>query len=473
MKNASEILAFFFLLWYALPVAEALRKGGVYMERDIMQELVAWKDAADRKPLLITGVRQCGKTYVMKEFGRRYFDDVAYFYFEGNKGLSSVFEYDLDPVRIIRELGSVVRGKGIIPGKTLVIFDEIQACSNAITSLKYFFETMPELHIICAGSLLGVSIKRENVSFPVGKVDRMQMYPMTFAEFLRADGGEAIYQSLQKFDLQRELPDLYRQPLEKYLKYYYIVGGMPEVVKKWVDTHNFEKVEQLQENILLDYSSGFAKHAPKGDIPKLNWIWDSIPKQLAKENNKFVFSHVKAGKRAAELEDALEWLVDAGLVYRLELVSKPELPLSFCADATYFKVYMSDVGLLRKKTGISYKTILEETELYGTFKGAFTENYVLLELLAQKKHPYFWRSGNTAELDFLFEEENQLIPMEAKAEISTRAKSYTQFVKKYNPAIGFKFSMKNVGANIVEQTMTYSVPLYLLWRLDAYLKADA
>ena len=257
------------------------------------------------------------------------------------------------------------------------------------------------------------------------------------------------------------------------MKYYYIVGGMPEVVKKWVDTHNFEKVEQLQENILLDYSSDFAKHAPKGDIPKLNWIWDSIPKQLAKENNKFVFSHVKAGKRAAELEDALEWLVDAGLVYRLELVSKPELPLSFCADATYFKVYMSDVGLLRKKTGISYKTILEETELYGTFKGAFTENYVLLELLAQKKHPYFWRSGNTAELDFLFEEENQLIPMEAKAEISTRAKSYTQFVKKYNPAIGFKFSMKNVGANIVEQTMTYSVPLYLLWRLDAYLKADA
>lgn len=439
------------------------------MERDIMKQLVDWKESADRKPLLLTGVRQCGKTYVCKQFGELYFEDVAYFYFEGNKGLASIFEYDFDVERIIDELGSIIRGKEIIPGKTLVIFDEIQSCPNAITSLKYFCENKPELHIVCAGSLLGVSIKRDNISFPVGKVDRLQMYPLSFAEFLRADGGEAIYEGVQKYGIDRELPELYTGKLEKALKYYYIVGGMPEVVSKWVETHSFEKVEKLQENILQDYSSDFAKHAPKTDIPKLGWIWESIPKQLAKGNNKFVFSHVKEGKRSSELEDALEWLIDAGLVYKLELVSHPELPLSFCSDATFFKIYLSDVGLLRKKSGVSYRTILEDSDLYKNFKGAFTENFVLTELVKQKIHPYFWRSGNTAELDFLFEYEDQIIPVEAKAEIHTRAKSYSQYCKKYSPRIGFKFSMKNVGNHIVERTTTYSVPLYLIWLVKKYI----
>ncbi|MBO5259335.1 MAG: ATP-binding protein [Agathobacter sp.] len=439
------------------------------MERDIMKQLVNWKESADRKPLLLTGVRQCGKTYVCKQFGEQYFEDVAYFYFEGNKGLASIFEYDFDVERIIDELGSIIRGKEIIPGKTLVIFDEIQSCPNAITSLKYFCENKPELHIVCAGSLLGVSIKRDNISFPVGKVDRLQMYPLSFAEFLRADGGEAIYEGVQKYGIDRELPELYTGKLEKALKYYYIVGGMPEVVSKWVETHSFEKVEKLQENILQDYSSDFAKHAPKTDIPKLGWIWESIPKQLAKDNNKFVFSHVKEGKRSSELEDALEWLIDAGLVYKLELVSHPELPLSFCSDATFFKIYLSDVGLLRKKSGVSYRTILEDSDLYKNFKGAFTENFVLTELVKQKIHPYFWRSGNTAELDFLFEYEDKIIPVEAKAEIHTRAKSYSQYCKKYSPQIGFKFSMKNVGNHMVESTTTYSVPLYLIWLVKKYI----
>lgn len=435
-----------------------------------MKQLLEWKDAADRKPLLLTGVRQCGKTYVCKEFGERYFEDVAYFYFEGNKGLSSIFEYDFDVNRIIDELGNVVRGKEIIPGKTLVIFDEIQACPQAITSLKYFCENMCELHILCAGSLLGVSIKRDNISFPVGKVERLQMYPLTFAEFLCADGGQSVYEGVQKYGFNRELPELYTNKLEKALKYYYVVGGMPEVVAKWVETHNFEKIEKLQDNILQDYSSDFAKHAPRTDIPKLGWIWDSIPKQLAKDNNKFVFSHVKAGKRSRELEDALEWLIDAGLVQKLELVSKPELPLSFCADATFFKIYMSDVGLLRRKAGVSYRTILEDSGLYKNFKGAFTENYVLNELTKQGIHSYFWRSGNTAELDFLFEHGEQMVPVEAKAEIQTRAKSYRQFCKKYKPEVGFKFSMKNVGDHDVEGTKTYSVPLFMIWMLGEYLR---
>lgn len=440
------------------------------MERDIMERLVEWKNATDRKPLLLTGVRQCGKTYVCKEFGKKYFEDVAYFYFEGNKGLASVFEYDFDVNRILDELGNVIRGQEIIPGKTLVIFDEIQACPNAITSLKYFCENKRELHIVCAGSLLGVALKRNNISFPVGKVDRLQMYPLTFSEFLRADGGQTIFEGIQKYPVDCELSELYTNKLEKALKYYYIVGGMPEVVAKWVETHNFEKIEKLQDNILQDYGNDFAKHAPKSDIPKLGWIWDSIPKQLAKENNKFVFSHVKEGKRSNELEDALEWLVDAGLVHKLELVSNPELPLSFCSDAMFFKVYMSDVGLLRRKSGVSHKTILEDSDLYKNFKGAFTENFVLTEFIKQGIHPYFWRSGNTAELDFLFEYEDEIIPVEAKAEIHTRAKSYRQYCKKYKPRIGFKFSMKNVGKHEVEETTTYSIPLYLIWRVKQYLK---
>ncbi len=442
------------------------------MERDIMKKLIAWKDASDRKPLLLTGVRQCGKTYVCKQFGEHFFEDVAYFYFEGNRGLASVFEYDFDVERILDELGNIIRGKEIIPGKTLVIFDEIQACPKAITSLKYFCENKRELHIVCAGSLLGVAIKRDSISFPVGKIDRLQMYPLSFSEFLRADGGKNIYDGLQRYDVTKELPELYTGKLEKALKYYYIVGGMPEVVAKWVETHNIEKVETLLDNILLDYSSDFAKHAPRTDIPKLGWIWDSIPKQLAKDNNKFVFSHVKAGKRSHELEDALEWLVDAGLVHKLELVLTPELPLSFCSDATFFKVYMSDVGLLRRKSGISSKTILEDSELYMNFKGSFTENFVLNELIKMGFSPYFWKSGNTAELDFLFEYEDKIIPVEAKAYIHTRAKSYRQYCKKYNPQMGFKFSLKNIGENDIEGTMTYSVPLYLIWMLKKYFKQN-
>ncbi len=442
------------------------------MKRHMMEKLVKWKDSQDRKPLLLTGVRQCGKTYICREFGERYFEDTAYFNFEKDRGIGSVFEYDYNVERILDELGNVIRGKEIVPGHTLVIFDEIQECPRAVTSLKYFCEDKRELHMICAGSLLGVSVKRDHISFPVGKVDRLVMHPLSFSEFVIADGKERLLEGTKRYKKSEELPSLYTEELEKELKYYYIVGGMPEAVLKWTNTHQFEPVEEIQDNILLDYSHDFAKHAPKTDIPKLGWIWDSIPKQLAKENNKFVFSHVKEGRRSKELEDALEWLVDAGLVYKLERVSHPELPLSFYGDASFFKVYMCDVGLLRRKSGVSARTILEDSELYRNFKGAFTENYVLTELLFQNRSPYFWRSGNTAELDFLFESDDRIIPVEAKAEFHTRAKSYGLYCKKYNPELGFKFSMKNVGENLVEQTRTYSVPLYMIWALSRYLDEE-
>ena len=435
------------------------------MERDVLVQLIDWGKKEDRKPLMMSGVRQCGKTYLLKEYGKRYFENTAYFNFEQNQKLSSIFDFDFDVHRIIKELTVAVGGTKVTEGKTLVIFDEILACPKAITALKYFCENWPALHVACAGSLLGVALNHQNSSFPVGKIEHLQLYPMSFREFLCADGLSETVQIVEGFDKTRAIPDAFSVSLAKALKNYYIVGGMPEVVKRWVDTRDYKKIDVIQQHILADYSNDFAKHAPIKDIPKLGWIWDSIPKQLARENNKFIFSHVKAGKRSAELEDALQWLVDAGLTYKLELVEHAELPLSFHANATHFKLYMADIGLLRQKAGVSAKTILEETALYKNFKGAFTENYVMTELVKLGMKPYFWRSGNTAELDFLIENENELIPIEAKAEINTKAKSYRFFCKKYEPRIGFTCSMKNIGNYRVEQTKTFSLPLYLLWTL--------
>lgn len=292
---------------------------------------------------------------------------------------------------------------------------------------------------------------------------------MSFKEFLLANGYEALLEGINKYDAKEPLPELYTAPLTKELKYYYLVGGLPEVVSRWVETHDFSEVAALQDNILEDYANDFAKYAPNNDVPKINWIWQSVPQQLAKENNKFFFSHVKEGKRSKDLEDALEWLKNAGLVTALELVNNPELPLSFNADASYFKVYLADVGLLCRRCGLNADTVLTESALYKNFKGALTENYVLTELIKLKIAPYFWRSGNTAELDFLFEDKNQIVPVEAKAEIHTRAKSYSLFCKKYQPLIGFKMSMKNIGINIDGDTETVSLPLYLLWNLKSYL----
>lgn len=438
------------------------------MYRTVLEELKKWQASPHRKPLLVTGIRQCGKTYILKKFGESFFEDVAYFYFEGNRRLASIFTVDFDTQRIIDELG-IVRKQKIVPGKTLVIFDEIQACPEALTALKYFQETMSELHLVCAASLLGVALKRNNISFPVGKVDRLEMYPMSFKEFLLASGHAVLLEGIKKYSAKEPLPELYTTVLEKELKYYYLVGGLPEIVSRWVENHDFTEVAALQDNILEDYANDFAKYAPNNDVPKINWIWESVPQQLARENNKFFFSHVKEGKRSKDLEDALEWLKNAGLVTTLELVNNPELPLSFNADASYFKVYLADVGLLCRRCGLNADSVLMESPFYKNFKGALTENYVLTELINLQLRPYFWRSGNTAELDFLFEYKNEIVPVEAKAEIHTRAKSYSLFCKKYQPKKGFKMSMKNMGTNSDGVTETISLPLYVLWNLRSYI----
>ncbi len=435
------------------------------MFREITSELIKWKDKASRKPLLMLGVRQCGKTYIIKEFARDHFNNFVYLNFEESENLTAIFDYDFDVKRIVSEI-ELLSGQKIVPGETLLIFDEIQACTKAITSLKYFCENMRDLHLICAGSLLGVAIKNEEVSFPVGKVNRMQLYPMNFREFVIANGRKDLLEILSTWKTDRPVPDLFAIPMKKLLKEYYVVGGMPEAVQTWLDTHEYEEVEGVQKEILNDYADDFSKHAPLKELPKIRWIWDSVPVQLAKENNKFVFSHVKEGKRSKDLEDALQWLKDAGLVSQLCLVEKPETPLSAFADKTYFKVYMSDIGLLRAKSGLSPETILNETETYKRYKGAFAENYVLNELTALRKEPYFWRSGNTAEVDFIYEDHELIIPVEVKAADNTQAKSYKEYCKIYKPTVGFKISTKNIAENDCEGTKTISLPAYMVWRLE-------
>lgn len=438
------------------------------MFREIMEDLKRWQNKPSRKPLLLTGVRQCGKTYIVDKFAKENFESYLYVNFESSDFISGIFEYDFDVERIIAELEQNFKVK-IVPGKTLVFFDEIQECPRAITSLKYFCENMRGLHLVCVGSLLGVAMKREQVSFPVGKVNRMQLYPMSFKEFILANGRKDLIEVFQNWPIDREIPKLYSLPMEKLLKEYYIVGGMPEAVKIWIQTHDVNEVEEVQNEILNDYADDFSKHAPASEVPKIRWIWDSVPVQLAKENNKFVFSHVKEGKRSAQLEGALQWLKDAGLIIQTELADKPEVPLSGFADKTYFKVYLSDIGLLRSKSKVSAQTIMNETELYIKFKGAFAENYVLNELKSIRREPYFWRSGNTAEVDFLFEDCGEIIPVEVKSADNTQAKSYKQFCKKYKPKKGFKLSRKNIAENICENTLTISLPLYLAWNIEYYI----
>ena len=385
------------------------------MYREITKELIKWKDNSRRKPLILTGVRQCGKTYIVDEFGKNHFKNVAHLNFEESENAGAIFEYDFDVNRIIKELGYLT-GEKIIAGETLLFFDEIQNCPRAITALKYFCENKRDLHVVCAGSLLGVAIKRDKLAFPVGKVNRLQLYPMSFKEFVMACGRSDLIEMLKEWPTDRAVPDLYAVPMKKLLKEYYIVGGMPEAVQTWIDTNDYDEVTDVQKEILRDYADDFSKYAPINDIPKIRWIWDSVPVQLAKENNKFVFSHVKAGA----------------------------------------------------KSGMSPETVLGETDMYIKFKGGFAENYVLGELRSIGKEPYFWRSGNTAEVDYIYEDQALLIPVEVKSADNTQAKSYKQFCRRYEPMIGFKLSEKNIAEYMCEKTRTYSLPLYMSWNIEYY-----
>lgn len=435
------------------------------MYRKAIENLKEWKNSNNRKPLLMTGVRQCGKTYLAREFGRQEFEDTAYLNLDGDIRLQSVFDNDFNTERIIRELGSIYLGKKIVPGKTLLILDEIQDCPRAVHALKYFAENTPDLHIIAAGSLLGVALHK-GISFPVGKVDRLELYPMSFEEFVIAEGGQNLTKAGGR------LTELYTVPLEAHLKNYYIVGGMPEAVKAWVEKHDYSEVDRIQDTILKDYSSDFGKYASPETAARIKLVWDSIPLQTARENNKFIFSHVKEGARAKDLEDALSWLVNSGLAYKLCLVQNPQLPLSAMADGTYFKLYMSDVGLLRKKAGIAFRTILDEDTSYSRYKGAFTENFVMSQMKSLGIDCFFWRSKADAEVDFLTDCNGSVVPIEVKSSDNVKAKSLAYYCSKYKPEKAFRLSMRNAGVSAIGETRLISLPLYLIFQTRSFISSS-
>lgn len=433
------------------------------MERTLIHELLAWKEKENHKPLILKGVRQCGKTYLLKDFGNRYYDNVAYFNFEETDSLISVFEKDYDTKRIILEL-ELFLGRSIKPDTTLIILDEIQECGRALTAMKYFCENAPEYHIVCAGSLLGIALQQQ-LSFPVGKVDFLTLYPMSFSEFLRACGSETLADYIENFKKGDTVPEPIGDKLTTFLRQYYITGGMPEVVSTWQKTNNIEEVERVQQNIINSYELDFAKHAPTRDFPKLTAIWRSIPEQLAKENTKFIFSHVKKGWRSKDLEDALEWLIAAGLVYKVCKIEKPFIPLSSYADDSSFKLYMADIGILRKLSKLPYEVVLDATPNYKEFKGSLTENYVLCELVKSVDETlYYWSSGNTAEVDFILQSASEIVPIEVKSERNVKARSLAEYRKKYTPKYSVKTSMKNETKG--EEVL--NIPLYLISALERF-----
>jgi predicted AAA+ superfamily ATPase len=412
------------------------------IQRDIEKKLIAWKSSAGRKPLLLQGARQTGKTWILKQFGNTYCEDVAYFNFEEQPELKQFFQSSKDTTRIIQNL-SLVHGKSIQAQSTLIIFDEIQECNEALNSLKYFCEKAPEFVIAGAGSLLGVALSR-GLSFPVGKVDFLTLHPVNFTEFLAAvDPQLAGY--LAGVDAIDPLPDIFFSQLVEKFKMYFISGGMPEAVAKLLETGDVQQTGQVINNLIRAYGLDFSKHAEKKDIPKIGYVWASIPGQLARENKKFLYQTIKQGARAREYEDALTWLANAGLVHKIHRISDPSLPLSAYDDLSAFKIYLVDVGILRSLSMLDPIAIREGNRLFTEFKGALSENYVLQSLVPQfEVLPRYWASENKAEVDFILQYKNEIIPVEVKSDENVRGKSLTQYNKQYGPPLRIRYSMKNL-----------------------------
>ena len=429
------------------------------MQRFILKKLIEWKESKYRKPLILKGARQVGKTYILKQFGKENYEGVAYFNFDHDEDLYNLFENTKDPKRILEQL-AFIYGKAIIPGKTLIIFDEIQECPNALNSLKYFYEEANEYHIACAGSLLGIRLS--HTSFPVGKVDFLNMYPMTFSEFLTADNAQNLVDYMNSLEKIEKIPDIFFNQLEEKLKAYFIIGGMPEAVSAWVNEKDMELVNKIQDNILSAYESDFSKHTQDSEGNKISLIWNSVPSQLAKENKKFLYQVVKEGARAREYENALNWLNDANLIYKIYNVTKTDFPLKAYNDLSAFKIYMNDVGLLRKMSNLDSKIVIEGDKLFEEFKGAFTENYVLnmLNVILNKVPNYFTFDRN--EIDFVIQYKNKIIPIEVKSNKSTNNTSLTKYNKKYNNNLSIRFSMNN----LVKDDNIINIPLFMIEYLE-------
>ena len=416
------------------------------MERKIINDLLKWKDSPYRKPLILKGVRQVGKTWILKEFGRRYYENTAYFNFDENEDYKQFFETTKDVSRILQNL-MLASGEKILPGKTLIIFDEVLDCPKVINSMKYFCENAPEYHIACAGSLLGIALAKPS-SFPVGKVDFMQIDPMTFSEFLVANGDENLAKYMESVDTIEPIPDAFFHPLYEKLKMYYVTGGMPEPVLMWTQNRDTGAMQHSLSGIIDAYERDFAKHPDTKEFPKISMVWKSIPSQLARENKKFIYKVVKPGARAREYEDALLWLVDARLVHKVYRSSAPGLPIAAYDDLSAFKIYLVDVGLLRRLSQLAPTVFGEGNRLFTEFKGALTENYVLQTLIPQfEVAPRYWTQTNPPyEVDFLIQRENDIFPIEVKSEANTTSRSLKKFKELFPDKVKLRirFSLDNL-----------------------------
>ena len=415
------------------------------IERDVTQQLLAWKNSSERKPLIVRGARQIGKSWAVEDFGKRYYEHLAVFNFDRKRELAEVFEKTKEPSRLIHELAFFTEVP-LLPEKTLLFFDEIQECKEALNALKYFCEDAPEYHIIAAGSLLGVAINEGNFSFPVGKVNFLQMFPVSFKEYLRAADAVLFRQLGSLAGGEEPLPTVVFNRAEEYYHAYQVCGGLPLSARSMIWGKGIETVEKVLEENLMAYEIDFSKHALKTDIPKIHAIWKSTPEQLSRENNKFVYRVVREGARAREYENALQWLVDAGMIYQVKLCEKPELPLSFYENSSAFKVYLLDIGLLRKLSKLPAEIFVSASQLFTEFKGAVAENFVLTSLLAQGfAMPNYWTlQGNKAEVDFLIAKGLTVIPIEVKSDRRISGKSFAEYDKKYHPDLRIRFSMNNI-----------------------------
>lgn len=423
------------------------------MRRSAYRSLVDWKQKPARKPLIIQGARQVGKTWLMREFGKNEFATTAYFNFETSKTLHAIFKSGLDTEKIIASL-SILAGFTIKPSGTLIILDEIQSCPEAIASLKYFQENSPAYHILAAGSLLGIAI-HAGVSFPVGKVDFLTVYPLDFPEFLDAMGQSLLLQALESGD-QTLIENFHDQWVE-LLKQYYFVGGMPEVVSTFITNNNYHQAREIQDSILTAYENDFSKHAPIAQLPRIRLIWHSIVGQLAKENSKFIYSVLRKGSRAKEFELAIEWLKDAGLIHKVTRVSKPGLPVNAYADWSDFKIYLNDVGLMCALGDLNAEIILRGHDLFREFKGTVSEQFVLQQLVSQGFQPYYWAPENAeAEVDFLIQKNNEVVPIEVKSAENIRSRSLRSYYDRYKPEQCIRTSL----AGFQKQEWMQNIPLY-------------
>lgn len=429
------------------------------MKRTIINELVNWKERSRRKPLIVEGARQVGKTWLINEFGRNYYDEIAYINFEEKKTLQELFKPDYDIQRILFAI-KVATNTKMNPGKTLIVLDEIQEAEGGITSLKYFAENAPEHHVIAAGSLLGVELHKR-ISFPVGKVEFLRLRPLSFEEFLMAMGENNLAELLNSKDWATI--QLFSEQFKLLLKQYYYVGGMPEAVLSFAEQKDLTEVRRIQNDILSTYERDFSKHAPSDIVPRIRQLWNSIPSQLSKENRKFIYGLVREGARAREYETALSWIKDSGLIHQLFCVKAPRIPLKSYEDISAFKIYLLDVGLLSAMCELDSNTLLNGNRIFTEFKGALTEQYVMQELI-QHHSLYYWAKSKTdQEVDFLIQKDGNVVPVEVKAEENLHAKSLRSFVSENSSPIAIRTSMSNYR----EEDWMTNIPLYCIGK---YLK---